>query len=45
MSASRVSAAPPGREPSGLDPLLLYLDDKLDVKRVATGKLIEDETK
>jgi hypothetical protein len=37
-----LSAAPPGSPPSGLEPLLDYLDEKLDAKRVATTKLIED---
>ena len=37
-----LSAAPPGSPPSGLEPLLLYLDEKLDAKRVATSKLLED---
>lgn len=37
-----LSAAPPGASPSGLEPLLNYLDEKLDAKQVATAKLIED---
>ena len=37
-----LSAAPPRAAPSRLEPLLEYLDEKLDAKRVATGKLIED---
>ncbi|MDH3396829.1 MAG: 50S ribosome-binding GTPase [Acidimicrobiia bacterium] len=37
-----LSAAPPGSPPSGLDPLLNFLDQKLDAKRVATAKLLED---
>ena len=37
-----LSAAPPGSPPSGLEPLLHYLDAKLDAKQVATTKLIED---
>jgi hypothetical protein len=37
-----LSAAPPGSLPSGLEPLLVFLDQKLDAKRVATRKLIED---
>ncbi len=37
-----LSAAPPGSSPFGLEPLLQYLDEKLDAKRVASRKLIED---
>lgn len=37
-----LSAAPPGRSPEGLEPLRSYLAEKIDAKRVATGKLIED---
>lgn len=37
-----LAAAPPGSSPYGLDPLVRFLDEKLDAKRVATSKLIED---
>ena len=37
-----LSAAPPHSPPSGLEPLILFLAEKLDAKRVATRKLMED---
>jgi len=37
-----LAAAPPGLPPYGLEPLILYLDEKLDAKRVATRTLLED---
>ena len=37
-----LSAAPPGSAPSGLEPLRRFLDEKLDAKRIATTKLVED---
>ena len=37
-----LAAAPPGQDPTGLDPLRSYLTDKLDAKRVAMRKLVED---
>ncbi len=37
-----LAAAPPGSPPLGLDSLFHYLDQKLDAKRVATDKLLED---
>jgi len=37
-----LAAAPPNESPSGLEPLRNYLHEKLDAKRVATAKLIED---
>ena len=37
-----LAAAPPGSSPYGLDPLERFLDEKLDAKRVATGKLMQD---
>lgn len=37
-----VAANPPGAGPAGLEPFLRYLDRRLDTKRLATGKLIED---
>ena len=37
-----MSAAPPGGQPAGLEPFSEFLHYRLDVKRVATTKLIED---
>lgn len=37
-----LSAAPPDADPTGLDPLHFYLRERLNAKRMATSKLLED---